>query len=109
MVKFLLDIGARIDARNFFNNNALHEAAWKGFSETLEILCNYSKLMMAANQENNDDDDDDQQGLKLHSKNKQGHTPLHLAAQKGHNQSTRVLLLAGCKPNVKNNVMFTLP
>nr|XP_046918571.1 ankyrin repeat domain-containing protein 6-like [Dermatophagoides farinae] len=111
MVQFLLDIGASINVQNFFNNTALHEAAWKGFSETLEILCNnYQKkqnelmmIMANDNRNHNNDEEMDQLVLNLHLKNKQGHTALHLAAQKGHNQSTRVLLLAGCKPNVKNN------
>ncbi|UXI22029.1 NADP-dependent malic enzyme [Sarcoptes scabiei] len=41
--------------------------------------------------------------LSIGSRSQQGHTALHLAAQKGHNQSTRVLLLAGSRSNVKNN------
>ena len=34
----------------------------------------------------------------------QGHSALHLACQQGHNQSCRILLLNGCKPDIKNNV-----
>lgn len=33
-----------------------------------------------------------------------GFSALHLAAQNGHNQSSRVLLYAGCNSNHKNNV-----
>lgn len=36
-----------------------------------------------------------------------GFTALHLSAQNGHNQSTRILLLAGCNPDLKNNVSLT--
>lgn len=36
-----------------------------------------------------------------------GFTSLHLSAQNGHNQSTRILLLAGCNPDLKNNVSLT--
>ena len=33
---------------------------------------------------------------------------LHLAAQNGHNESSRVLLYAGCNTDLKNNVSFKL-
>ena len=40
----------------------------------------------------------------VYMKNRGGFTPLHLSCQNGHNQSSRVLLLHGCRPDVKNNV-----
>ena len=40
----------------------------------------------------------------VYMKNRGGFTALHLACQNGHNQSSRVLLLHGCRPDVKNNV-----
>lgn len=43
----------------------------------------------------------------LYVKNKSGFTALHLAAQNGHNQSSRVLLMEGCGPDVKNNVSIS--
>ena len=30
---------------------------------------------------------------------------MHLCCQNGHNETCRVLLLAGCKPDIKNNVI----
>ena len=39
-------------------------------------------------------------------KNRGGFAPLHLCCQNGHNETCRVLLLAGCKPDIKNNVSF---
>ena len=65
-------------------NTALHEAAWKGYSQTAEAL-----VRAKAN---------------VYIKNKGGFAPLHLACQNGHNQTCRILLLAGCKPDIKNNV-----
>ena len=65
-------------------NTALHEAAWKGYSQCAEAL-----VRAKAN---------------VYVKNKGGFAPLHLACQNGHNQTTRVLLLAGCRPDIKNNV-----
>ena len=65
-------------------NAALHEAAWNGFSATLEIL-----IKNKAN---------------VHLLNKQGFSALHLAAQNGHNQSARLLLFAGCDSNLQNKV-----
>merc|ERR1719229_2194364 len=39
----------------------------------------------------------------VYMNNRGGFTALHLACQNGHNQSSRVLLLHGCRPDVKNN------
>ena len=68
----------------FSGNTALHEAAWKGFSGTVSALCGAK--------------------ANVYMKNRGGFTPLHLSCQNGHNQSSRVLLLHGCRPDVKNNV-----
>ena len=65
-------------------NTALHEAAWKGFSHTVEVLCK--------NKSN------------YYLRNRGGFSALHLCCQNGHNESCRVLLRAGCKPNIKNTV-----
>ena len=65
-------------------NTALHEAAWRGFSRTVDALCK--------NKSN------------YYLRNRGGFSPLHLCCQNGHNESCRVLLRAGCKPNIKNNV-----
>ena len=37
-------------------------------------------------------------------KNRGGFAPLHLSCQNGHNETSRVLLIHGCKPDIKNNV-----
>ena len=65
-------------------NTSLHEAAWKGFSQTVSVLCK-SKA-------------------NFYIKNRGGFAPLHLCCQNGHNETCRVLLLNGCKPDLKNNV-----
>ena len=62
-------------------NTALHEAAWRGFSETVKYLCD--------------------QKAKI-KQNKAGFSPLHLSCQAGHNQSTRELLLHRADPEVQN-------
>jgi len=36
-------------------------------------------------------------------KNRGGFAPLHLCCQNGHNESSRVLLTQGCRPDLKNN------
>lgn len=43
--------------------------------------------------------------MYLNTPNAGGFSPLHLAAQNGHNQSCREILLSGANPNVKNNVI----
>ena len=65
-------------------NTALHEAAWKGFSHTVQVLCKAK--------------------ANFYIKNRGGFAPLHLCCQNGHNETCRVLLLNGCKPDIKNNV-----
>ncbi|VVC95856.1 unnamed protein product [Leptidea sinapis] len=63
-------------------NTAAHEAAWKGYSRCVALLAQICELRM---------------------RNAAGFAPLHLAAQNGHNQSTRELLLAGAPPDLQNN------
>ena len=65
-------------------NTALHEAAWKGFSQTVAVLCKAK--------------------ANFYIKNRGGFAPLHLCCQNGHNETCRLLLLHGCKPDIKNNV-----
>ena len=70
--------------RELHGKTALHEAAWKGFTQTVSSLC--------------------QAKANVYMKNRGGFTALHLSCQSGHNQSCRILLLHGCRPDVKNNV-----
>lgn len=66
-------------------NTALHEAAWKGYSRCVALLSTKAAL---------------------HIRNNGGFAPLHLACQNGHNQTCREILLAGCEPDIQNNVSF---
>ena len=85
MVEVLVQQGASLDHQDeLHGNTALHEAAWKGFSRTVGSLC--------------------QAKANVYMKNRGGFTALHLSCQSGHNQSCRILLLHGCRPDVKNNV-----
>jgi ankyrin repeat protein len=65
-------------------NTALHEASWKGYSHCVAAL--------------------GKARANLHLKNCGGFAALHLCCQNGHNQSCRELLLAGCNPDLQNNV-----
>lgn len=92
-------------------NTALHEAAWRGHSRCVKILCApphqrkcvkdvNKKLIKGVILETRS---------ALHSallgiRNDSGFSALHLAAQNGHNQSCREILLAGGDPDVQNNV-----
>ena len=69
-------------------NSALHEASWRGYSRTVAALAKALGTQRAP----------------LHARNLAGFAPLHLACQNGHNQSCRELLLAGCNPDLQNNV-----
>jgi len=84
IVKYLINQGASVDHQDeVHGNTALHEAAWKGFSQTVTVLCRAK--------------------ANFYIKNRGGFAPLHLCCQSGHNGSCRVLLLNGCKPDIKNN------
>ena len=91
-------------------NTALHEAAWRGYSRCVKLLCalppsstkhhlKEGKLKGALQETR----------TALHSallgtRNAGGFSALHLAAQNGHNQSCREILLASADPDVQNNV-----
>ncbi|XP_055918129.1 uncharacterized protein LOC129950271 isoform X2 [Eupeodes corollae] len=88
-------------------NTPLHEAAWRGFSRCVNILCTPPNPKK-------DQKDKKLKGVlqetlgALHSallgiKNDGGFSALHLAAQNGHNQSCREILLAGGDPDIQNN------
>ena len=59
----------------------------RGFSQTVSLLC-------AAR-------------ANVYIKNRSGFAALHAACQHGHNQTCRVLLTSGCRPDIKNNVSGT--
>ncbi|XP_064618386.1 LOW QUALITY PROTEIN: uncharacterized protein LOC135482365 [Liolophura sinensis] len=79
----LIREGANLDRPEDMHGNApIHEAAWNGFSKTVELLVKNNCNVFAIN--------------------KAGFSALHLAAQNGHNQTARVLLYAGISPDMKN-------
>lgn len=92
-------------------NTPLHEAAWRGYSRCVKLLCTLQhtprssskkigkKPKNVKNVENEWKND-----TYLNTSNAGGFSSLHLAAQNGHNQSCREILLAGANPDVKNNV-----
>lgn len=98
----------------------MHEAAWRGYSRCVKILCALPKpaavTIAVINKETNKSKQtkvalQNTQGA-LHSallstRNAGGFSALHLAAQNGHNQSCREILLAGANPDVQNNVSST--
>lgn len=89
----------------------MHDAAWAGFSRCVKLLCTMQhtprsgskKLGKKAKSVKHVEDEWKNQTY-LNTANSGGFSSLHLAAQNGHNQSCRELLLAGANPDVKNNV-----
>lgn len=103
-------------------NTPLHEASWKGYSRCVKLLCALPKTKPSSGGTGKSglslDLLKDATKIKhalhdtkgaLHSallgtRNFGGFSALHLAAQNGHNQSCREILLAGADPDVQNNV-----
>ncbi|XP_057367185.1 ankycorbin-like isoform X2 [Daphnia carinata] len=84
IVHQLLKHGADVNHQDSLHgNSALHEAAWRGYSQTATILC--------------------RQRAKVDAVNRAGFTPLHLCCQNGHNETCRVLLWADANPDAKNH------
>ncbi|XP_058829962.1 uncharacterized protein LOC131689125 [Topomyia yanbarensis] len=123
-VEVLLATGADRNAKELLHGNTpLHEAAWKGYSRCVKILCSLPKVHKSNTASNANhaklpiDLIKDSSKIKnvlqdtkgaLHSallgtRNSGGFSALHLAAQNGHNQSCREILLAGADPDVQNN------
>ncbi|XP_075213609.1 ankyrin repeat domain containing protein 6 diego [Lycorma delicatula] len=84
IVKQLIKHGADVNRQDTVHGNtAMHEASWKGYSQTVAALCKAK--------------------ANMHIKNYGGFAALHLCCQNGHNQSCRELLIAGCNPDLQNN------
>uniref|UniRef100_A0A034WR84 Ankyrin repeat domain-containing protein 6 n=1 Tax=Bactrocera dorsalis TaxID=27457 RepID=A0A034WR84_BACDO len=88
-------------------NTPLHEAASRGYSRSVKLLCApkpntkpppKSKQKQEATKQSRGA----LQNATLGSQNFAGFTALHLAAQNGHNQSCRELLMAGANPDIEN-------
>ncbi|XP_055593348.1 protein phosphatase 1 regulatory subunit 12A [Uranotaenia lowii] len=127
-VEALLASGADRNAKELLHGNTpLHEAAWKGYSRCTKILCSLPRvalkppsgglgatsklphldLIMKDSSSKLKNVVQETKGA-LHSallgaRNFGGFSALHLAAQNGHNQSCREILLAGADPDVQNN------
>ncbi|XP_052900285.1 uncharacterized protein LOC128306726 [Anopheles moucheti] len=118
-VETLLAAGADRNAKESVHGNTpLHEAAWKGYSRCVKLLCALPKTKPTGSSKGISIDLlkdatkikhalHDTKGA-LHSallgtRNFGGFSALHLAAQNGHNQSCREILLAGADPDVQNN------
>uniref|UniRef100_A0A182K1V1 ANK_REP_REGION domain-containing protein n=1 Tax=Anopheles christyi TaxID=43041 RepID=A0A182K1V1_9DIPT len=118
-VETLLAAGADRNAKESVHGNTpLHEASWKGYSRCVKLLCALPKTKPSGTGKGLSIDLlkdatkikhalHDTKGA-LHSallgtRNFGGFSALHLAAQNGHNQSCREILLAGADPDVQNN------
>ncbi|XP_067628241.1 uncharacterized protein dgo isoform X2 [Eurosta solidaginis] len=109
MIKTLLAGNADITAKETkLGNTPLHEAASRGFSRSVKLLCTPKPSAKPTSKSKQKKDDASKQSrgpaqnAMLSIQNFAGFTALHLAAQNGHNQSCRELLLAGANADVEN-------
>ncbi|OON21112.1 ankyrin repeat protein, partial [Opisthorchis viverrini] len=83
ILRLLIAFGADVNqVEPVHGNTCLHEAASRGFSRCVELLCHCR--------------------ADPNLPNKANFLPLHLAAQYGHNQCARVLIYSGSDLNAKN-------
>ncbi|XP_055383300.1 uncharacterized protein LOC129613327 [Condylostylus longicornis] len=101
----LLNAGANRNAKDRKHaNTPLHEAAWRGFSRSVKLLCSLPPLPKSVKQKNGVNESRGAlHSTLLGTRNGGGFSALHLASQNGHNQSCREILLAGADPDVQNN------
>ncbi|XP_054740662.1 ankyrin repeat domain-containing protein 11 [Anastrepha obliqua] len=108
MIKTLLAGNSDTAAKEAkLGNTPLHEVASRGFSRSVKLLCTpkvTTKSTSKSKQKNEPPKPNrgTVQNPMLSIQNFAGFTALHLAAQNGHNQSCRELLLAGANPDVEN-------
>uniref|UniRef100_A0A336KLC7 CSON010827 protein n=1 Tax=Culicoides sonorensis TaxID=179676 RepID=A0A336KLC7_CULSO len=109
-VQLLLRTGADRNAKDTQHGNTpLHEAAWHGYSRCVKLLCALPKqkahkiLLDLKAQKALQETKGALHSALLSTRNFGGFSALHLAAQNGHNQSCREILLAGADPDVQNN------
>ena len=81
-LRWLLDLGAEVDARNDAHRTSIQLAAECGRAEAV-------KLLAAA-------------GADLDSQDRKGRTPLHRATYEGHAEAAEALLAAGANSNMQN-------
>ena len=81
-LRWLLDLGAEVDARNDARRTSIQLAAECGRAEAV-------KLLAAA-------------GADLDSQDRKGRTPLHRATYEGHAEAAEALLAAGANSNMQN-------
>ncbi|XP_033253531.1 uncharacterized protein LOC117192898 [Drosophila miranda] len=95
----------RMAKESSLGNTPLHEAASRGFSRCVKLICAppptakvqpKEKSRLKARVANTIE-------AQLGVVNHEGLSALHLAAQNGHNQSSRELLMSGADPDVQNN------
>ena len=67
---------------------ALHNAAWHGFTNIVHVLC--------------------RGGATLGVQNKDGDSPLHCAAARGHIESAKILIEAGMPLDLKDKVKIKI-
>ncbi|EAY18682.1 hypothetical protein TVAG_062870 [Trichomonas vaginalis G3] len=83
LCEYFLSNSANINAKDKYEETALHKAAYYNNEETAELLISH--------------------GININEKNKYGETALHLAAEQNSKETTEILISHGVKINEKDN------
>lgn len=116
-VKYLIDAGVAVDARDAHGNTALIAAAANAQRETVGLLLDRGANINAVNIEDSSAlmgaaakadyklvHQLLQAGAEVNARNNKGETALFLAVQYGDYATTQVLLNGGANPNIKNTL-----
>ncbi len=121
-VRYLLDGGMDVNAKDAYNNTALIAAASNGQTKMVQLLLERGANVNAANKKEltalmgaavkgNYDLVHHliSAGADVNYKNDEGETALFMAVQYGHYKAAKVLLNAGSNPNLHNTVRANFP
>lgn len=107
MVKYLTNQGAMLDARDYEDNTVLHFAVESGNFKMLKFLVDnlekkQKKMAEEAKEAAEEEVAEEEEKPVVEVINRQGMTPLHIAAEMGHIEIVKYLIDKGADPEIRN-------
>jgi ankyrin repeat protein len=102
IVKYLVNQGARLDARDYEDNTVLHFAVESGNFKMLKFLVDNLEKKQKELAGKKEETAAEEEKPVVEVINRQGMTPLHIATEMGHTEITEYLIDKGADPEIKN-------